>query len=710
MVHDARPDDIALIQYTSGSTGNPKGVVLTHRQLLANIAAMARAARAMPDDVFVSWLPLYHDMGLIGAWLGSLHVGMQLVSMPPLSFLVHPAIWLQTIDEHRATMSAAPNFAYELCLRKVTDDQLSKLDLGSWRIAFNGAETVHPATIRRFAERLAPRGVRAEAMMPVYGLAEAGVGLTFPPLGRTPVIDRVRRSTFEASGRADPVHLDSSADDIVEFVACGRPLPGYELRIVDATDREVGERTEGHVQFRGPSATTGYFRNRAATDDLFHGEWLDTGDLGYLASGDLHVTGRVKDMIIRAGRNLHPDELEEVIGGLSGVRRGCVAVFAASALASGTERLVVVAETRESDENALSELRARIVAATVDLVGSPADDVVLAPPGTVPKTPSGKIRRAECRDRYEQGRLDARRGAVRRQVVHFMISRFPARSRRIGHACDDAIHATLGWMLLAVVGSLMGALVIVTPSLRLRWTLARAAARSALRLTCTPVRVLGLPPPSGPAVFVANHASWVDGIVLAAVIPGPLHFVAGEVFARKRLSGLVLRRLGTVFVERWVHDQGVADAARLGALARAGRRLVVFPEGGLDPLPGLRPFHLGGFAAAGGGHVPVVPIAVRGTRSILRPGERRLRRGAVELVIGSPIEAFWRQLADRHRATRCRTRSHPASLRRAGPRVSEPSRISRLRSGSRRFASGCMPPRSRTMDPGEVNDTAATWR
>ena len=246
-----------------------------------------------------------------------------------------------------ATLSAAPNFAYELCLRKVTDDQLSKLDLGSWRIAFNGAETVHPATIRRFAERLAPRGVRAEAMMPVYGLAEAGVGLTFPPLGRTPVIDRVQRSTFEASGRADPVHLDSGADDIVEFVACGRPLPGYELRIVDATDREVGERTEGHVQFRGPSATTGYLRNRAATDDLFHGDWLDTGDLGYLASGDLHVTGRVKDMIIRAGRNLHPDELEEVIGGLSGVRRGCVAVFAASALASGTERLVVVAE-RES--------------------------------------------------------------------------------------------------------------------------------------------------------------------------------------------------------------------------------------------------------------------------------------------------------------------------------------------------------------------------
>ena len=633
-----QPDDIALIQYTSGSTGNPKGVVLTHRHLLANIAAMARASRVGPDDTFVSWLPLYHDMGLIGAWLGSLHVGMPLVSMSPLSFLVHPAAWLQAIDEHRATISAAPNFAYELCLRKLTDDDLRPLDLTCWRLAINGAEAVHPATIRRFAERLAPHGLRADALLPVYGLAEAAVGLAFPPIGRAPVIDRIHRSTFLTTGRADAAEEGPDGEDVAEFVACGRPLPGYELRIVDQADHELPERTEGHIQFRGPSATTGYFRNPLATTALFHADWLDTGDLGYLAAGDLHVTGRVKDMIIRAGRNLHPDELEQVVGRLPGVRRGCVAVFAATDPASGTERLVVVAETREVDEAVLAALRDQIIAATVDLIDTPPDEVVLAPPGTVPKTSSGKIRRTECRDRYERGHLGPQRRPVWRQVAHFTIGRLPVRARRVRRACGDALHAAFGWALLATIGIPLCALLAIAPGRRLRWYLARAAARSALRLTGTPVRVHGDLPPSGPAVIVANHASWADGIVLAATIPGTLHFVAGEVFEHRVVTGLVLRRIGTVFVERWDHEQGVADAAHLADLTRAGRRLAVFPEGGLSTLPGLRPFHLGGFAAAAAAGVPVVPVAVRGTRWILRPGRRRLRRGAVDIIIGSAVE------------------------------------------------------------------------
>jgi 1-acyl-sn-glycerol-3-phosphate acyltransferase len=631
-------DDIALIQYTSGSTGNPKGVVLTHRHLLANIAAMARAARVRPDDTFVSWLPLYHDMGLIGAWLGSLHVGMPLVSMSPLSFLVHPAAWLQAIDEHRATISAAPNFAYELCLRKLTDDDLRSLDLSCWRLAFNGAEAVHPATLRRFAERLAPYGLRGDALLPVYGLAEAAVGLAFPPVGRGPVIDRIHRSTFLTTGRAHTVEDGPGGGDIAEFVACGRPLPGYELRIVDPIDRELPERTEGHIQFRGPSATTGYFRNPLATTALFHGGWLDTGDLGYLAAGDLYVTGRVKDMIIRAGRNLHPDELEQVIGRVAGVRRGCVAVFAAADPAAGTEHLVVVAETRETDETTLAALRDQIIAATVDLVGTPPDDVVLAPPRTVPKTSSGKIRRGECRERYEQGHLGPQRRPVWRQVAHFTIGRLPVRLRRVRRAYGDAIHATLGWMLLVGIGVPLCALLAITPGRRRRWCLARAAARSALRLTNTPVHVHGEPPSSGPAVIVANHGSWVDGIVLAATIPGPMHFVAGEVFEHRMFTGFVLRRIGAVFVERWDHEQGVADAAHLADLPRTGGRLAVFPEGGLSSLPGLRPFHLGGFAAAAAAGVPVVPVAIRGTRWILRPGRRRLRRGAVDIVISSAVE------------------------------------------------------------------------
>ncbi|HSP05093.1 MAG TPA: AMP-binding protein [Acidimicrobiales bacterium] len=632
------PDDIALLQYTSGSTGSPKGVVLTHRQLLANITAMARAARVTPDDVFVSWLPLYHDMGLIGAWLGSLHVGMPLVSMSPLSFLVRPVRWLQVIDEHRATISAAPNFAFELCLRKADDTELRALDLSCWRLAFNGAEAVHPTTIRRFTARLAPSGLRPETLMPVYGLAEAAVGLAFPPVGRPPLIDRIDRSEFVASGRARPIDDDQLPVDVVDFVACGRPLPGYELRVVDHTDRELPERHEGHLHFRGPSATTGYFRNAAATRAMFHDDWLDTGDLGYLADGDLYVTGRVKDLIIRAGRNLHPDELEQTIGRILGIRRGCVAVFAAPDPTAATERLVVVAETRETDAETLTTIRDRVAAATIALVETPPDDVVLAPPGTVPKTSSGKVRRAETRARYESGTLNPQARAVWRQASRYALGRLPVRGRRIRRSVGDALHTALGWAVLAAIGLPLGALLTVLPGARLRWTLTTWAARSALRLTGTTVHVHGELPPPGPAVIVANHASWIDGLVLTAVIPGRIRFVAGEVFADQALTGSVLRRIDTVFVERWDREQGVADAAHLAELTHAGARLAVFPEGGLSPLPGLRPFHLGGFAAAAAGAVPVIPVAVRGSRWVLRPGQRHLRRGAIDVFIGDPIE------------------------------------------------------------------------
>jgi 1-acyl-sn-glycerol-3-phosphate acyltransferase len=252
---------------------------------------------------------------------------------------------------------------------------------------------------------------------------------------------------------------------------------------------------------------------------------------------------------------------------------------------------------------------------------------------------------------------------VWRQVAHFTIGRLPVRWRRIRRACGEAIHAALGWMLLATIGVPLCALLAATPGLRARWFLARTAARGALRLTGTRVRVHGELAPSGPAVIVANHGSWVDGIVLAATIPGPLHFVAGEVFEHRMLTGFVLRRIGTVFVERWDHEQGVADAAHLADLTRAGRRLAVFPEGGLSTLPELRPFHLGGFAAAAAAGVRVVPVAVRGTRWILRPGRRRLRRGAVDIIIGSALEPTGN---DWHAAVQLRDSARAHILRHCG--------------------------------------------
>ncbi len=398
-----RADDVALLQYTSGSTGSPKGVVLTHADLLANIRAMARAARADASDLFVSWLPLYHDMGLIGAWLGSLCVGFPLVLMSPVSFLVRPARWLRAVGTYHATLSASPNFGFDLCARRLRDDELAGIELSSLRMVFNGAEPVSADTLDRFLERFAPYGLRPEAIAPVYGLAEAAVGLAFPPPGRPPLVDEIARDSLARTGRAEPVGAD--ALDRMRVVACGRPLPGYEIRVVDRAGHVLGARHEGRVEFRGPSATQGYYRNPEETRRLFDGEWLDTGDLGYMADGDIFLTGRAKDLIIRAGRNLHPEELENAVGAMPGVRRGCVAVFAMPEPESGTERLVVAAETHVHDPSARDQLRAAIVNVTVDVLGTPADDVLLLEPRTVPKTSSGKVRRAACRDLHREGKL-----------------------------------------------------------------------------------------------------------------------------------------------------------------------------------------------------------------------------------------------------------------------------------------------------------------
>jgi 1-acyl-sn-glycerol-3-phosphate acyltransferase len=630
------PDDIALLQYTSGSTGDPKGVILTHRHLLANIRAMGAAEAPAPSDVFVSWLPLYHDMGLIGAWLAGLYHGFPLAVMSPLAFLARPARWLRAIHEQRGTLSASPNFGYELCLRHVSDAELAGVDLSSWRLAFDGSEPVSAATIRRFTGRFAPYGLRPEAMTPAYGLAEAGVGLTFPPLGRGPVIDTIDRGALTRHRRAAPAAAGNRA--ALQFVSCGRPLPGYQLRVVDAAGQELTERREGQVEFAGPSATPGYFRNKAATRALRRRGWLDTGDLGYLAAGELYLTGRAKDLIIRGGRNLHPDELEEQTGRLAGVRQGRVAVFATADPALGTERLVLVAETRLQDEQALAALRGTITALAAGLLGTPPDEVVLAGPGSVLKTTSGKTRRAATRERYQSGALGQPDRSPRWQLARFALSGARLRLGRTARSAASLLYGGYAWAITVAVGVPAWLLVAALPTLRARWAVLQAAGRLLRLLLAVRLTVTGKAPADvRPFAAVANHASFIDGLILVVCLPGPICFAAAEKFAAQHIAGPFLRRIGCEFVHRAEPQSAAADTRRLAAALRNGRSLAVWPEGSLDRATGVRPFHLGAFEAATATGTPVIPIGIHGSRDVVRPGSRFPRRRPVHVAFGDPI-------------------------------------------------------------------------
>jgi 1-acyl-sn-glycerol-3-phosphate acyltransferase len=629
--------DVAFIQYTSGSTGTPKGVILTHANLLANIRAMNQVAQTTAADVFVSWLPLYHDMGLIGAWLGSLYCAFQLVLMSPLTFLARPERWLWTIHKHRGTISGAPNFAYELCEQRIAADALSGLDLSCWRLAFNGAEPVSPETLRRFTARFTPYGFHPQAMTPVYGLAEASLGLAFPPPGRGVHVERIQRETFMRSGRALPAAQDDP--HALGFVSCGHPLPGHHIRIVDATGFEVPEGQEGRLEFRGPSATSGYFRNAEATAALFHGEWLDSGDLAYISAGEVYLTGRAKDIIIRAGRNLYPHELEEAVGNVPGIRKGCVAVFGSHDASSRTERLVVLAETRETDTQARQALRSQIEALCVDRLGLPPDDVVLAPPHTVLKTSSGKLRRAASRTLYEQGKIGTKHRAVWWQIVRLVALAVIPQLHRTKRTTLEILYTIYAWMLGGLFAPLTWGSVVLLPQRLWRQAAACMFLRWAFKLAGMPLIVEGLEqlPSSQACVIVANHASYLDALVLVATLPGDPGYVAKQELAASFLTRLPLQRLGVEFVERFEVQRGVEDTTRVVQAARQGRTLVFFPEGTFGREPGLRPFRMGAFVVAAQADVPVVPVAIRGTRSILRSDQWFIRRGVVHIRIGTPI-------------------------------------------------------------------------
>ncbi len=398
------PDDLALLQFTSGSTGNQKGVMLTHANLLANLRAIGHGIRPRPDDVAVSWLPLYHDMGLIGLMLGSLYFGVPLVATSPIDFLRKPVRWIRMLSEHGATLTAGPNFAYSLVARKARDADLAGADLSRLRVALCGAEPIHPATIEAFTRRFERYGFRPEAFFPAYGLAENTLAVSFTPLGERPRVERVHAHRLEAEGRAERCPADERAREVVSV---GRPLPTVEVAVVDEAGRPLPEGRRGEVVVRGPSVMAGYFRNPEATAEVLRNGWLHTGDLGFFLDGHLYVSGRKKDLVIKAGRNYFAEDLEAAAARVEGVRPGGVCAFSVDRADRGTEEVVLVAEVRDRGAGDLEDaIRRKVSEAT----GCRPDRVVLVPARTLPKTSSGKIQRFRARAWYLDGSLEHRGG------------------------------------------------------------------------------------------------------------------------------------------------------------------------------------------------------------------------------------------------------------------------------------------------------------
>ena len=394
------------------------------------------------------------------------------------------------------------------------------------------------------------------------------------------------------------------------------------------------------MQFRGPSATGGYYRNPEATADLIDGEWRNTGDLGYLADGELFITGRDKDLIIRAGHNLHPAELEAAVGELPGIRRGCVVVFGAPDPRGATERVVVVAETRETDPQRQAALRGRIQELAAILIDGPADEVVLARPGAVLKTSSGKLRRAGTRDAYLEGRLGAGTHAVWLQLVRLAVRGAAARLRQAGSRSVQIVFGLWAWAVGAAVAALGWLGVLTVPGLARRRRVARALARTGLRLAGVRLALEGEEHlPAGPHVLVCNHASYIDSIVLGVLLPPRYAFVAKHELREYWLTGKPLRALGAKFVERADTARSIEDTRALSASLSAGESLVIFPEGTFGDTDGLLPLRMGAFVLAAQADVPLVPAVLSGTRKVLPPNSALPRPGAVTLRIGQPLRA-----------------------------------------------------------------------
>jgi acyl-CoA synthetase (AMP-forming)/AMP-acid ligase II len=395
-----RGGDAAFIQYTSGSVSAPKGIELSHDNVLCNIHGIGLSCGVDEQDVVASWLPLFHDMGLIGALCFSLYWRLPLVLMPPKMFLTRPSSWLWAIDRFRATLSAAPNFAYQRCAQ-LEDARLEGIDLSSWRVALNGSEVVRPETLADFQLRFLPRGLRQGALVPAYGMAENALASTLAVCGSAPVVDFIDRIALDSDGVALPAAEHAR---VRQVTSVGAPLWRQALRIVDTDERVLPERYVGEIQVRGPSVMQKIYGrpDETAARKTADG-WLRTGDRGYLAGGNLYVTGRLKDVIKKNGASLDATDIEAAAARTPSVREGGLVAIGIENALTGTEDLALLVETRLHSSAERQALKASLIDSVHATLGTRPDIVRLVPPQSLPKTTSGKPRRLASRELFLRG-------------------------------------------------------------------------------------------------------------------------------------------------------------------------------------------------------------------------------------------------------------------------------------------------------------------
>ncbi|HLF21951.1 MAG TPA: fatty acyl-AMP ligase, partial [Aestuariivirga sp.] len=399
-----RADEFAYIQYSSGSTSDPKGVLISQKAIVANTRGILRdGLRVRPGDRAFSWLPLYHDMGLVGFCLAPMMGQVTVDYLATTAFARRPALWLKLMSENRSTICYSPSFGYDLAARRINGDAVS-LDLESWRAAGIGGDMVRADVLERFAAALAPAGFSARSFIPSYGMAETTLAVTFTDVEKPIRIDTIERNAYKNERLALPARAGEAANKVRSFVVCGKPLPGHEVAIRSDDGQALGERQIGHVFVRGPSLMAGYYHNEEATGAVMAGDgWLDTGDMGYWLDGEIVITGRAKDLILHNGRNIWPQDIEWAAEQIEPLRSGDVAAFAVEG-EDGDDDVVVLVHCRLAGAAEMEELR-RKVAGVVHHSAGVECSVVLVPPKSLPFTSSGKLSRAGAKQKYLAGEI-----------------------------------------------------------------------------------------------------------------------------------------------------------------------------------------------------------------------------------------------------------------------------------------------------------------